>query len=269
MLESAGMTLSCPTCSNSKIWSLKDGRFRCAQCRKTFSDPRRPVKLSKNKLRTIVEEFVLEHSTNIIVSRVDVSSYMLLKILTLLRVAMTQDVPNVFEGTVEVDETYLGGQWKNKRLSVKRNHPKAKRGRGTNKQAVFGILCRNGKVWAELIANAEAKQLQPRILKQVKKGSVVFSDTWRGYTGIAAKGYVHRLVKHSKDTFVTDGNHINGLEGFWGYLKRKLAAKGGIRQSRLHLYLGEYVWRYNHRHLNLKEQKTYLMKLLFKYIRSG
>jgi len=67
--------------------------------------------------------------------------------------------------------------------------------------------------------------------QQVRKGSIVFSNTWRGYTGIAAKG--------------------------------------GIRQSRLHLYLGEYVWRYNHRHLNLKEQENYLMKLLQKYIRSG
>ena len=47
------------------------------------------------------------------------------------------------------------------------------------------------------------------------------ADTWRSYTGIAAKGYVHRLVKHSKENFVTNGNHINGLEGFWGYLKRK------------------------------------------------
>jgi transposase-like protein len=220
-------------------------------------------------LRKVVQEFVLEHSTNVILSRVDISRYMLLKILSLLRFAVTQDVPNVFEGTVEVDETYLGGQWKNKRLSVKRNHPKAKRGRGTNKQAVFGILCRNGKVWADLIDSPEAKQLQPRILKQVKQGSVICSDTWRGYTGIAAKGYVHRLVKHSKDTYVSNGNHINGLEGFWGYLKRKLAAKGGIRHSRLHLYLGEYVWRYNHRQLNLKEQENYLINLLNNYIRYG
>ena len=65
-------------------------------------------------------------------------------------------------------------------------------------------------------ARVEAKQLQTRILKRVKKGSTVFSDTWRGYTGIAAKGYVHRLVEHSKNSYVTNGNHINGLEGFWG-----------------------------------------------------
>jgi hypothetical protein len=148
MLTSSGMKRFCTKCKSFKIWSLKDGRFRCAKCRTTFTDPRRPVKLSKYKLRKIIEEFVLEHSTNIILSRVDVSRYMLLRILTLLRVAMTQDVPNVFEGTVEVDETYLGGQWKNKRLSVKRNPLKAKRGRGTNKQAVFGIravMARSGR----------------------------------------------------------------------------------------------------------------------------
>ena len=148
---------------------------------------------------------MLEHSTNIILNRVDISKYMLLKILTLLIVAMTQDLPEVFDGTVEVDETYLGGQWKNKRFSVKRNLPRAKRDRGTKKQAVFGILCRNDKVWADLIDSVEAKQLQPRILKQVKKGSIVFSDTWR----------------------------------------------------------------YNHRHLNLKEQETRLTNLLKKYIRYG
>ncbi len=67
--------------------------------------------------------------------------------------------------------------------------------------------------------------------------------------------------------FVINGNHINGLEGFWGYLKRKLAAKGGIKHERLHLYLGEHVWRYNYRHMNLKEQEIYLQKLLNKYIR--
>jgi len=269
MVRNAGMKPICPRCSSNGFWLLKDGRFRCSKCRKTFSDPRQLLKITKAKLRKVVEEFLLEHSTNVILSRVDISKYMLLKVLTLLRVAMTQDVPEVFDGTVEVDETYLGGQWKNKRLSVKRSQAKPKRGRGTSKQAVFGILCRKGKVWADLIDSVEAKQLQPRILKQVKKGSVVFSDTWRGYTGIAAKGYVHRLVKHSKDSYVTNGNHINGLEGFWGYLKRKMTAKGGIRHNRLHLYLGEYVWRYNHRRLNLKEQEKHLMKLLQKYIRSG
>ena len=82
-------------------------------------------------------------------------------------------------------------------------------------------------------------------------------------TGVAAKGYVHRLVKHHKGEYSDGkGNHINGLEGFWGYLKRRLAAKGGIRKERLPLYLAEYVWRYNHRNDSIQIQKKLIMKQL-------
>ncbi|MCD6149282.1 transposase [bacterium] len=59
---------------------------------------------------------------------------------------------------------------------------------------------------------------------------------------MTSRGYVYRFVKHSENEYSDKkGNHINGLEGFWGYLKRKLAAKGGIRKEKLPLYLGEYV----------------------------
>ena len=217
-------------------------------------------------LKQVVAEFVLEHSTNVILERVRITKYKLLKTLLALRRAITKDVPPVFEGIVEVDETYVGGQWKNKRLETRRISAKSKRGRGTTKQPVFGILCRNGQVFAELIDNVEAADLQPIIEKKVRKGSVVCSDTWRGYTGIAAKGYVHRMVEHGKNEYSDKrGNHINGLEGFWGYLKRKLSAKGGIRRKMLHLYLGEYVWRYNHRNQSFKKQERSLLATLFKH----
>jgi len=81
--------------------------------------------------------------------------------------------------------------------------------------------------------------------KKVKPGTRVCSDTWRAYTGLAAKGYVHRTVEHRKKEYAKGKNHINDLEGFWGYLKRKLAAKGGVRRKYLSLFLSEYVWRYN------------------------
>jgi len=176
---------------------------------------------------------------------------------------MSKDIPNVFSGTVEVDETYIGGQWKNKRKDQRKEQ--SRRGRGTLKTPVFGILCRGGKVWAEIVPDVEAKTLIPLIRRRVKRGSIVYSDTWKSYTGIAAKGYVHRLVEHSKGEYVdTQGNHINGLEGFWGYLKRRLAAKGGIRRNKLPLYLAEYVWRYNHRDLTPKQQIDELLELLYK-----
>lgn len=257
--------MRCKRCSKNKCYFLSSGRYRCRVCRYTFSLSKPLFNIPLKLLKNILEDFVLEHSTITILTRQPVSKYKLLQLLTACRVAMTKDIPDVFSGQVEADETYLGGQWKNKRLSVKAKLPLSKRGRGTTKQPIFGILCRSGKVWAQLIAGVEARDLQPLIQKQVKKGSIVYSDTWRGYTGIAAKGYVHRLVEHGKEYVSQQGNHINGLEGFWGYLKRKLAAKGGIRKSRLHLYLSEYVWRYNHRSETIKTKVDRLNKLL-KYI---
>jgi transposase-like protein len=184
-----------------------------------------------------------------------------LRALLVVRRVMAKDIPDVFSGTVEVDETYLGGQWKNKRRSQRIGL--TKRGRGTQKTPVFGILCRRGKVWAEIVPNVEAATLIPLIKQRVKRGSTICSDTWKSYTGIAAKGYVHRLVEHGKGEYSDNkGNHINGLEGFWGYLKRRLAAKGGIRKKRLPLYLAEYVWRYNYRIMSVHEKTDKMLSLL-------
>jgi len=184
-----------------------------------------------------------------------------LRALTLAREVMAHDIAPVFEGTVEIDETYLGGSWRNKRKGVRAKG--SKRGRGTSKQPVFGILCRNGHVWAEIVPNVEADTLLPLLKQHVVTGTIVCSDTFKSYTGVAARGYVHRLVKHEKQEYSDGkGNHINGLEGFWGYLKRMLASKGGIRQERLPLYLAEYVWRYNHRQLKSRDKIERILSLI-------
>ena len=188
----------------------------------------------------------MEQNSNSIVKRTKFERRRVFRALTKIRIVLAKDVPEIFSGTVEVDETYVGGQWKNKRKSIQEHG--TKRGRGTKKQPVFGILCRNGQVWAEVVDNVEAETLQPLISRKVSTGSTVCSDTWKAYTGIAARGYVHRLVNHGEKQYSDGkGNQINGLEGFWGFLKRKLASKGGITTQKLPLYLAEYVWRYNHR----------------------
>ena len=137
-----------------------------------------------------------------------------------------------------------------------------KKGFGTTKQPVFGILCRSGKVWATVVDDIEAKDLIPIIEKRVKKGTKICSDTWRAYTGLATRGYLHRTVEDGEKEYARGKNHINGLEGFFGYLKRQLASRGGIRRERLPLYLAEYVWRYNNRKLPFDQQISKLLKLI-------
>ena len=222
------------------------GRRRCAQCRYDFRPHRLPLRLTREEWKEILHLFLMEQSSNSIVEHTGLDKKRVLRALTKIRMALAMDVPEVFSGTVEVDETYLGGTWKNKRKVMRDSG--TRRGRGTSKQPIFGILCRNGQVWAEIVDEVDEGTLLPLITKRVEQGSTVSSDTWKAYTGIAARGYVHRRVHHGDGTYSDGkGNHINGLEGFWGYLKRKLASKGGISRRKMPLYLAEYVWRYNHR----------------------
>ncbi|HOT94504.1 MAG TPA: IS1595 family transposase [Methanoregulaceae archaeon] len=213
-----------------------------------------PLYLTRDQWKAIITWFFLEWSSEKIAQRTGIERKRVLRALTWIRSVLLHDVPEIFSGTVEVDETYVGDHWKNKRKVLRDTG--TQRGRGTRKQPVFGIFCRNGQVWAEIVENVDAATLLSLISSKVTVGSVVCSDTWRAYTGLAAKGFVHRLVNHG-DREYSDGrrNHINGLEGFWGYLKRKLAAKGYIRRDKLFLYLGEYVWRYNHRKKSDKLEK--------------
>jgi transposase len=218
-----------------------------------------PLRLTQEQWRLLLRWFVLGHSVSKISAQTKISRERVMRALLLAREVMKADVPEQFSGIVEVDETYIGGQWKNKRKWIRDKG--TKRGRGTSKQPVFGIYARRGVVWAELVDDAKSETLHPLITRHVKSGSTVCSDTWKGYTGIATKGYVHRLVDHKKE-FVNGKAHINGLEGFWGYLKRRLAAKGGIRRDRQGLYLAEYVWRYNNRKLSDSQQVNKLLALL-------
>ena len=256
-----GKRLRCPRCTSNKYWILGRRRRRCARCRFEWRPGRLPLRLTTAQWRQLLGWFVRGLSSQAVAQETGLERKRVLRALLYIRRAMAQEVPPVFRGTVEVDETYLGGAWKNKRHSQRRVG--TKRGRGTAKTPVFGILCRGGQVWAQIVPDVEAKTLLPLIRRRVRRGSIVCSDTWLSYTGIAAKGYVHRLVEHGQGQYArTRGTHINGLEGFWGYLKRRLAAKGGIRRERLPLYLAEYVWRYNHRRLSRDQQVQELMKLL-------
>jgi transposase len=233
--------IACPKCDGKKLYKMGTGRRRCAQCKYDFVPHALPLRFIRQEWRKIIHLFLMEQSSNSIVEQPGFDKKRVLRALLNIRMVLAKDIPDIFSGTVEVDETYFGGAWKNKRKNVRDTG--TKRGRGTSKQPVFGILCRNGQVWAEIVENVDESTLLPLITKKVEAGSTICSDTWKAYTGVAARGYVHRLVNHGEGNYSDGkGNHINGMEGFWGYLKRKLSSKGGITRARLPLYIAEYVW---------------------------
>jgi len=259
----------CRKCFGNRFWKVRRGKLKCKNCNYEFVPKVGGMYLSRSEWRALLKWFLRCQSVSVICEETGISKYKVLKALGLVRQLMAKDIPRVFRGTVEVDETYLGGQKKNKRKSQLKKDIEifgkdSKGGFGTTKQPVFGILCRSGKVFAKIVDKTEAKNLIPIITKKVKPGTKICSDTWRAYTGLAAKGYVHRTVEHGKKEYAKGKNHINGLEGFWGYLKRQLASRGGIRRNKLPDYLAEYVWRYNYRNLPIEKQVERLLNLVAK-----
>ena len=85
-------------------------------------------------------------------------------------------------GEVEVDESYHGTKRK------RGFHGKLKRGRGTQKQPVFGIFERAGEVFTEVVPDCKKKTLQGLILGRISRDTVVYSDGWRGYNGLVDVG---------------------------------------------------------------------------------
>jgi len=140
-------------------------------------------------------------------------------------------------GSFEVDESYFGP----KRV-------RGKRGRGAGRKVpVFGVLKRGGKVHVEIVRNCSRKSLLPVLKGKILEGSTVHSDGWGSYDGLVTMGYRHYRIHHSKDEFARGKNHVNGIESFWSFCKRRMAKMNGIRKTHFHLHLKECEFRYNWR----------------------
>ena len=143
-----------------------------------------------------------------------------------------------FVGIVELDESFFGPN------RVRGRPGPRKRGRGTTKQPVFGIYERNGRIYTELVTNCSALTLQKIIRGRVSPESVILTDGWRGYDGLVDVGFDKHLRINKSKHFVSKGVHINGIEAFWSFTKRRLAKFNGVKKN-FELHLKECEWRYN------------------------
>jgi transposase len=189
----------------------------------------------------IVKFFELEVSARKIAQQVGLSYPTVLKAVTIIRLAIvaTQDPDMLFRGEIELDESYFGGR------------RKGKRGRGAaGKVPVFGLLERNGTVKVEVVRNVTAQSLLGMTIKTVRRGSIVYTDKFRGYDALMFCGYRHLRVDHGK-RFSSGKVYINGLEGFWSFAKERLIKFHGVSKEKFPLYLKEMEFRYNNRHQNI------------------
>ncbi len=140
-------------------------------------------------------------------------------------------------GDVEMDEVYIGG------------HRPGVRGRGAkNKSIVLGMLQRNGDVMTKIIPNVRKKTLHPIIEENIKQGSTIHTDELPSYSKLEEKGYDHQVVNHRYGEYSRGNCHVNGLEGYWSWLKKSINSTH-VHVSKKHLdkYTSEFEYRYNSR----------------------
>jgi transposase len=152
-----------------------------------------------------------------------------------IRSMLTED--KKLSGTVEADETWVGG--KGRGLGS---------GNKSNKTTVAGVVERKGSVRAKVIEHANAQNVMPFVKGSVEEGSTIYTDEWKTYKNLSAHGYRHDYVTHSTKMWVIGDIHTNTIEGFWSLMK------GGIRGVYKHVdkkylqnYVNEYSFRYNRR----------------------
>lgn len=139
------------------------------------------------------------------------------------------------KGEFELDESYFGA----KRV-------RGKRGRGAaGKTPVFGLLKRNGKVHVEIVRNCSREQLIPIIQGHILEGSTIHTDGWKAYDGLVLNGYTHHRVFHSHNEFSRGKCHVNGIESFWSFAKRRMAKFNGMTDENFYLHLKECEFRFN------------------------
>jgi transposase-like protein len=237
----------CPRCGGTESWSTERGLYRCRDCDyqmsvtagTIFQGTRKPLRLWFRAMWYVVNQ------------KQGVSALGLQRVLGLgsyrtawtwmhkLRVAMVRPGRDRLSGTVEVDETYIGG---------KRS---GKEGRGAEGKTLVVVAAqedgkRMGRIRLCRVADASGESLGPAVQKAVEPGTTVRTDGWRGYGGLTELGYVHDVVRASAEVgenLLPLANRVISL------LKRWLLGthQGAVRPSHLDYYLDEFTFRFNRR----------------------
>jgi transposase-like protein len=260
----------CPHCGSVKVYqeTARKKVFHCNDCKNSFSPFKDTIfEKSTTDLRKWMYAIHLFLNGKKGISglqlqrEIGVTYKTAWRMLQQIRLAMGNGANQEFFDTiVEIDETYVGG--KPRKDNDHDDTPKPnKRGRGTSKTPVVGVIDRkNKKVYAKVaLPNKEGHRLTAKqlidILKVVAKQenqNTIISDEFRGYDPLTAHKFVHLRIDHQKAFSDHGGVHTNNIESFWAVLKRGVyGIYHHISLEYMQRYVDEFCFRYNNRDIDM------------------
>lgn len=242
----------CPHCGNTKAWKTNRG-YTCAakECGKKFSVTTGTIfENTKLSLRIWFAAIYLCTAHKKGISSLQLSRDLNITqktawfMLHRIREMLGNNEPELLNGIVEIDETYVGGKEKNKHKS---KQSKTTLGRGIDKAPVIAMVQRNGVVRAFATKGVNSDIIYNLIVKNIKKGSTMITDGFTSYNWVGRQ-YNHISVKHNDD-FTTEGdNHTNSVEGFFSHFKRSiLGIYHFASKKHLQAYCDEMTYRFSTR----------------------
>lgn len=254
----------CPYCKLlrvTKLNSKREGLYQCCHCRRQFTVTVGTIfEGSHIPLNKWIMAFHLLCASKKGMSALQVSRMLEITYKSAwfmchrIRHAMkrTSNFP-LLEGTVEADETYVGGRT---RLGIK--------GRGSERKVpVMALVQRNGGIRTKKLNSVSAKNLRGTLRENVKKTARIITDEWPAYRGLSAefKGG-HYRVQHKKREYVRGDVYTNSAESFFALLKRGIHGSfHHVSKEHLPRYLDEFSFRWNYRKSDDKQRTMAALRL--------